>query len=186
MLIGDCANKQVGHARPFAPYLGMTDAIIPSDLTIIDYADAHAVAFHDINAEWIRSMFVLEAHDIHVLTHPRETIVDPGGVILFAVTDAHGVVGTCALMKVAEGVFELTKMGVSESARGHKAGERLLCAMLDRARTMDMTKLFLLTSSKCEAAIHLYEKHGFVHDAAIMQTYGATYERCDVAMSYPV
>lgn len=161
----------------------MRETIKSADLVIIDYADAHATAFHDINAEWIRSMFVLEAHDVHVLTHPRETILDPGGVILLAVSGAHGVIGTCALMKVADGVFELTKMGVREIVRGQKAGEVLLLAMLDRARTMEMTTLFLLTSSKCEAAIHLYEKHGFVHDPAILQTYGATYARCNVAMS---
>jgi ribosomal protein S18 acetylase RimI-like enzyme len=164
----------------------MLATIRPSTLAIIDYADAHASAFHDINAEWIRSMFVLEAHDVHVLTHPRETILAPGGVILLAVTPAQGVVGTCALMKVGDGVFELTKMGVRETVRGQKAGEILLRAMLDRARTMQMMSLFLLTSSKCEAAIHLYEKHGFIHDAEIMRSHGATYERCDVAMSYPL
>lgn len=38
---------------------------------------------------------------------------------------------------------------------------------------------------KCAAAIHLYEKLGFVHDAEIMRLFGARYERCDVAMSYP-
>jgi ribosomal protein S18 acetylase RimI-like enzyme len=164
--------------------LVMTATDFATDLAIIDFDDAHAAAFHDINAEWIRSMFVLEAHDVHVLTHPREMILNPGGAILLAVSPVHGVVGTCALMKVADGVFELTKMGVSETVRGQKAGELLLRATLDRARTMEMTTLFLLTSSKCEAAIHLYEKHGFVHDADIMQTYGATYDRCNVAMSY--
>ena len=47
-----------------------------------------------------------------------------------------------------------------------------------------MDKVYLLTNRKCEAAIHLYEKLGFVHDAEIMAKFGARYERCDVAMSY--
>jgi GNAT superfamily N-acetyltransferase len=157
-----------------------------SDLSILEFTDAHAKAFHDINAQWIESMFVLEEHDRHVLTHPRELIIDPGGVILMAASEAHGVVGACALMKTSEGVFELTKMGVLQNARGLKAGEFLLRAVLERAATMDMTVLYLLTNSKCEAAIHLYEKNGFVHDGAIMQDYGTTYARCDVAMSYPL
>jgi N-acetylglutamate synthase-like GNAT family acetyltransferase len=156
------------------------------DLSIVEFSDAHAGAFHDINAQWIESMFVLEDHDRHVLTHPRETIVDPGGVILMVVSKIHGVVGTCALMKVRDGVFELTKMGVREQARGLKAGEFLLRAMIALAATMEMTTLYLLTSKKCEAAIHLYEKLGFAHDAAIMRDFGATYARCDVAMSYAI
>jgi GNAT superfamily N-acetyltransferase len=157
-----------------------------SDLSILEFTDAHAAAFHDINAQWIESMFVLEDHDRHVLTHPRELIIDPGGVILLVSSKAHGIVGACALMKTSDGVFELTKMGVLEKSRGLKAGEYLLRAVLDRATTMGMTTLYLLTSSKCEAAIHLYEKNGFVHDGAIMRDYGATYARCDVAMSYPI
>jgi GNAT superfamily N-acetyltransferase len=157
-----------------------------ADLSILGYTDAHAAAFHDINAQWIESMFVLEDHDRHVLTHPREVILDLGGVILLVSSKVHGIVGACALMKTSDGVFELTKMGVLETARGLKAGEFLLRAMLERAATMGIATLYLLTSSKCEAAIHLYEKNGFVHDAAIMRDYGATYARCDVAMSYPI
>jgi ribosomal protein S18 acetylase RimI-like enzyme len=162
---------------------GMTAS---ADLSILDYTDAHAAAFHDINAQWIESMFVLEDHDRHVLTHPREMILDPGGVILMVSSRVHGIVGACALMKTGEGTFELTKMGVLENVRGLKAGEFLLRSVLERAATMAMTTLYLLTNSKCEAAIHLYEKAGFVHDAAIMNAYGATYARCDVAMSYPI
>lgn len=163
-----------------------TTALTPMSLSIVDYTDAHAAAFYAINAQWIEAMFVLEAHDRHVLTHPCATIIDPGGAILMVETPEHGVVGTCALMKTSDGVFELTKMGVVETARGLKAGEHLLRAVIMRAVTMEMTTLYLLTSTKCEAAIHLYEKLGFVHDAAIMQTYGGTYARCDVAMSYPI
>lgn len=159
---------------------------ISEELSIVEYTDAHATAFHDINAQWIESMFALEDHDRHVLSHPREAILDTGGAILMVSSKAHGTVGACALMKTNDGVLELTKMGVLETARGLKAGEFLLRAVLERAETMGMTTLYLLTSSKCEAAIHLYEKLGFVHDAAIMQAYGATYARCDVAMSYPL
>jgi GNAT superfamily N-acetyltransferase len=157
-----------------------------AELSILDYTDAHAAAFYDINAQWITSMFALEDHDRHVLSHPRDVILDPGGVILLVSSAAQGIVGVCALMKSGEGAFELTKMGVLENIRGLKAGEFLLRAVLDRAATMDMTSLYLLTNSKCEAAIHLYEKVGFVHDAAIMRAYGGTYARCDVAMSYPI
>ena len=153
-------------------------------LTILEFRDDHARAFHDINAEWIGKMFVIEPHDQHVLSHPRETIVDVGGVILF-VADADGaILGTGALMPTGGGAVELTKMGVREVARGTGAGAVLLDALVARGRSIGADPLYLLTSSKCEAAIHLYEKVGFVHDAGIMADYGATYQRCDVAMRF--
>lgn len=155
------------------------------DLAIREYSDDLAKDFYAINAEWIESMFALEDKDRAILADPRGTILDRGGVILFVESAELGVVGTCALMKVEEGVFELTKMGVLERARGRKAGELLLTTALARASTMDVDSLYLLTNSKCVAAIKLYEKLGFRHDAAIMRRYGASYARCDVAMSYP-
>ena len=155
-----------------------------SDLSIIEYFDDLAAHFHDINAQWIEAMFVMEPHDRHVLEHPRETVIDPGGVILFVSSEELGIVGACALMKTDEDSFELTKMGVLESARGRKAGDFLLVHMIARARAMGVKTLYLLTNHICESAIHLYEKHGFEHSEAIMQAYGLRYARSDVAMAY--
>lgn len=155
-------------------------------MRIVEFRDDLAQAFHDINAQWIEAMFVMEATDRKVLENPRATIIDRDGVILFVEAQDVGIVGTVALMKTSDGVFELTKMGVLESARGLKAGEFLLSACIQRARSMDMTCLYLLTSHICEAAIHLYEKAGFQHDADIMQRYGKSYARCDVAMKFPL
>ena len=90
-------------------------------------------------------------------------------------------------MKAEPGVYELTKMGVRPAVRGLKAGEFLLRQMIARAEAKpDLDTLFLLTHSAAEAAIHLYEKVGFTHDADIMARYGATYDRCNVAMRYPL
>ena len=158
----------------------------PSTLTIRDYEDALAPAFYEINAEWISSMFVLEENDRKILEQPREMIIDRGGFILFVEDKDLGVVGTCALIKIEDGVFELTKMGVSERARGKKAGELLLASVLERAQAMGIASLYLLTNKKCAAAIHLYEKAGFEHDGEIMRRYGSRYERCNVAMRFPL
>jgi GNAT superfamily N-acetyltransferase len=154
-------------------------------LSIVEYSENLAESFYQINVQWIEAMFVLEAHDREVLENPKQWIIDPGGVILFVKSPAYGIVGACALMKTGEGAFELTKMGVLQSVRGQKAGEFLLEAIIQRAREMDVQKLYLLTNHICEAAIHLYEKLGFHHDAGVMAEYGATYDRCDVAMILP-
>jgi len=152
--------------------------------SIVEFSDALAQDFHDINAEWIGSMFRLEETDREVLENPRARIIDPGGAILFVSAEGLGIVGACALQKTGERQFELTKMGVLESARGCKAGEFLLRAVIARAQAMGAEVLYLLSNKKSAAAVHLYEKLGFVHDAEIMRDFGGGYARCDVAMRY--
>lgn len=167
-----------------ASLLDRSQAAGPPAMWARDFSDDLAEAFYRINAEWIEDMFALEENDIALLSKPRELILDKGGAVLFAQTPELGVVGTCALMVSKDGWVELTKMGVLKSARGLKVGEFLLAKTLERAASLGMDKVYLLTNKKCAAAIHLYEKLGFVHDAEIMRLFGARYERCDVAMSY--
>jgi DNA-binding MarR family transcriptional regulator len=156
----------------------------PGGLRLREFEDGLAREFHDINAQWITTMFALEAADREVLEAPRARIVDPGGVILFAEAPGLGIVGTCALRRSDGASVELTKMGVRESARGLKVGEFLLGAAIARAADLGADPLYLLTNRKCAAAIHLYEKLGFEHDERIMARFGARYARCDVAMRY--
>jgi N-acetylglutamate synthase-like GNAT family acetyltransferase len=172
-------RQQLGYFLPHEAGSTMSDT-----LAIREFSDDLAVHFRDINAEWINTMFRLEETDRDVLENPRAKIIDAGGVILFVEASGLGIVGACALQKTGATSYELTKMGVRESARGRKAGEFLLSAIIDRASSLGAEPLYLLTSSKCAAAIHLYEKLGFQHDAEIMTRYGARYERCDVAMRY--
>ena len=153
-------------------------------LAIRAFSDDLAAAFRDINTEWITAMYSLEPADRDVLDHPRARIVEPGGAILFVEAEGLGLVGACALRKTGEGDFELTKMGVLEAARGRKAGEFLLQAMIDKAKALGARRLYLLSNKKSAAAVHLYEKLGFVHDAEIMREFGGRYARCDVAMLY--
>lgn len=155
-----------------------------NEFEILIDAEALLPHFAAINREWINEMFVLEETDRAVLDNARELILDRGGRILFARHPELGVVGTCALLKTSDGEYELTKMGVSSTARGLKAGETLLLAAIELAMEMGAGNLYLLTNHICEAAIHLYEKQGFRHDAEIMERFGARYRRCDVAMRY--
>ena len=159
-------------------------ALAPVGLMIRDFDDSLAGAFYEINAEWIMTMFTMEPADRETIEHPRQHIIDPGGAILFVEAPSLGIIGTCALRKQADGLFELTKMAVRPAARGLKAGEYLLAATIAKAQAMGAETLYLLTNKACAPAIHLYEKNGFHHDAGIMADYGARYERCNVAMRY--
>ena len=104
--------------------------------------------------------------------------------MLFVEDPQLGIVGTCGLLKTGEAEFELIKMAVLLEARGRGAGEFLLRATIERAVAMKAERLFLLTNSRSEAAIRMYERNGFVHDAEILARCGAEYARCDVAMRY--
>ena len=158
----------------------------PDQLEIVSWDPAYADDFYRINEEWVSSMFEMEPNDVNILENPQSVIIDNDGEIWFVRDPQLGIIGTLALLKMEDGVYELTKMGVSEAARGKKAGEKLLAFVIDRARSMNMKTLFLLTNKKCEAAIHLYEKLGFRHDAEMLAEYSARYERCNVAMRYPL
>lgn len=153
-------------------------------LAIRRFEDALAGDFYRINAQWIEAMYRLEPTDIDVLTHPRERLIAPGGDILFVEDPQLGIIGTCGLQKTGERQFELTKMGVLAEARGRKAGEFLLRAMIERAFALGCDRLYLLSNRKGAAGVHLYDKVGFVHDEQIMEQFGKRYARCDVAMLY--
>ncbi|GAA0854688.1 bifunctional helix-turn-helix transcriptional regulator/GNAT family N-acetyltransferase [Aliiglaciecola litoralis] len=159
------------------------DIMNDQTVSIVEFSPDLASFFEQINRQWIEDMFVLEDVDKQVLQHPIENIISKGGKIWFAKHPELGIVGTCALLNKGNGAFELTKMGVLANVRGLKVGEILLQHVIKQAIEI-ADCLFLLTNAQCEAAIHLYEKNGFVHDKQIMQTYGQSYQRCNVAMRF--
>jgi ribosomal protein S18 acetylase RimI-like enzyme len=162
----------------------INQSAMQTQVVIKPFEPALAHHFETINKQWIDDMFVLETIDKQVLEDPQSHIIDKGGKIWFAEHPTLGIVGTCAFWNKGDNSFELTKMGVLKSARGLKVGEILLQHVLNETQSLGIKKLFLLTNAKCEAAIHLYEKNGFVHDKKIMQDYGLNYARCNVAMLY--
>ncbi|MEQ7873366.1 GNAT family N-acetyltransferase [Sphingomonas sp. ASV193] len=151
-------------------------------LRLARFDDDLAPHFDRINRRWIEEMHVIEPVDEDQLGQPRATIVEPGGEIFFAIDDKLGPVGTCGLLRIGPGDYELIKMGVDPVAQGLGVGETLLKAGIEAAKALGATRLFLLTSTKSAAAIRLYERNGFVHDEALKDELGGEYSRCNVAM----
>jgi N-acetylglutamate synthase-like GNAT family acetyltransferase len=156
----------------------------PSNIDFLTFKPEYAADFKKINLEWISSMFEVENGDLKSMDNPQQYIIDGGGEIFFAKHNRLGIVGCCALLQKQPRVFELTKMGVLQRARGLKIGEPLLQHVLKHAENSSIERLFLLTNWDCSAAIHLYLKNGFVHDEEVMKQYGESYDRCNVAMKY--
>jgi GNAT superfamily N-acetyltransferase len=99
-----------------------------------------------------------------VLNDPQATIIGRGGYLWLAQSEGE-IVGSAALMKEHDGVYELAKMCVIESFRGKGVATLLIEQCLQKAKELRAKKLLLFSNHQLEAALKLYEKHGFRHIA---------------------
>lgn len=129
-------------------------------LEILPYRPAWRRHFEELNRAWLEKGFAVEAPDAALLSDPHGKIVKPGGAIFFARLDGR-IVGTGALIRHGEGVYELAKMAVTESERGHGIGRRLAEALLAEARVRGARTFFLETSPRLVAVRRWYERIGF-------------------------
>ncbi len=127
---------------------------------IIPFRDQYADDFRDLNLAWLKKYFWVEAHDEEVLGKPEHYIISPGGNIFF-VKEGNDIIGTVALMKMEDGVFELTKMAVTPEYQGKKIGQKLIEHTLDYARKQGWKRLIIYSNRKLENAIYIYKKYGF-------------------------
>ncbi len=146
-------------------------------IEIIPYAPEYNPYFKSINQAWLQELFSMEPIDISQLETPEETIILPGGTIIFAKLEGE-IVGTVALAKVEEGTFEMIKMGVIPKAQGMGVGLGLGKSIIEKAKEMGGRKLVLYSNSKLQAAIRIYQKLGFT---PVIPEEGK-YCRCDVKM----
>ena len=130
-------------------------------IVIKSFNSQYAQAFYDLNIEWLKTFFYVEAYDEEVLSKPEDYIVNKGGHIFFALENT-SVLGTVALMPTQDNsVFELTKMAVSPETRGKKIGQQLMQHCIDFARQSGWSGLMLYSNTILENAIHIYRKYGF-------------------------
>lgn len=129
---------------------------------ILNFKEEYSKYFYELNIEWRKTYFYVEEHDEEILSNPKEFIIDPGGIILFAQYDSK-IVETVALMPVAEDkCFELIKMVVSPDYRGNKIGQIILENCINKAKEIGLDKLILYSNRVLKNAIHIYKKNGFI------------------------
>ncbi len=128
--------------------------------TFIDFDESLADYFGDFNRRWLEEYFYVEPIDEQMLSNPKLFFIDKGGYIFFA-KYGNKIAGTFALMKVEDGVFELSKMAVDERFHGMKIGNQLLAFCLRKTRELNARKIILFSNTVLENAIHLYRKYGF-------------------------
>ncbi len=150
-----------------------------SNIAILDYLPEHHQVFKRLNEEWINTFFKLEDADRKALDDPQGYILDKGGIILVAVQDRR-VLGVCALLKMQDDIYdyELAKMAVSPRARGKGIGYVLGASIIERAKSLGASKLYLESNTILKPAIALYGKLGFQKIAG----HHTPYERCNIQM----
>lgn len=144
---------------------------------IVDFIPAYQAAFRQLNEEWITTWFRMEEGDYKALDHPREYILDKGGHIFMALYKGEPV-GTCSLIRMDDGSFELAKMGVSPKTQGLGIGYLLGRACIEKARALGARRVYLESNTRLKPAISLYHKLGFRKVAGPP----SPYERCDIQM----
>lgn len=145
---------------------------------IIDYAPEFRDDFARLNAEWMTTYFGKKM-DNH-LDNPEETIINNGGFILFA-KSGDEIIGTCAILKENNKLYEIADMAVTPQYRGKHIGKRLLSAAVDVVRKTGARQVYLITSSKLAASVELYRTYGFRETG--MDAEMSVYEGSDVKMT---
>ena len=129
-------------------------------IEIIRFDPKYSAYFKNLNLDWLNRYFRVEPHDDEVLGDPEKYIIKPGGNIFFA-REGNRILGTVALIKIEDNVFELTKMAVTPQAQGKKIGQKLMAHTLEFAKEQGWKTLILYSNRKLENAIYIYKKYGF-------------------------
>jgi len=147
------------------------------EIQIIPYAAQYAEDFRRLNLEWLDHYHLTESHDLMVLDDPQGTILDRGGAIYLAKAGEE-IVGSAALMKEHEGVYELAKMAVTQAFRGKGISKLLIEKCLEKAIQFQAKKVTLFSNHQLLTALHLYEQYGFRH----VEVKDSPFETADVRM----
>lgn len=150
---------------------------------IVNYTSGYKEAFKKLNKEWITTYFKMEPADYKALDNPEEYILNNGGCIFVALYDADPV-GVCALLKMDNTLYdyELAKMAVSPKAQGKNIGLLLGQAIIEKARSLGASNIYLESNTILKPAINLYHKLGFEKVAGLE----SPYERCNIQMELKI
>lgn len=146
---------------------------------IVEYEHQYQSAFRSLNEEWISTFFEMEEADYKALDHPEEYILNNGGKIYVALYNGEPL-GVCALIKMDELSydFELAKMAVSPKVQGKNIGWLLGQAVINAAKDLGASKIYLESNTILEPAVNLYYKLGFRKIAG----HPTPYKRCNIQM----
>ena len=133
--------------------------------------------FVRLNEDWIAHYFRIEEADRELARNPASIIAD-GGYIFILLEEAQ-VVGTCALFKESDDVFQLARMAVHPAFQGKGYGDALVEAAFAKLCEIKARRVYLLSNTILAPAIALYRKHGF---SVFRKGAHPVYARCNIVM----
>lgn len=129
-------------------------------IELLEYSDSYAREFREINLEWLEKYGLAEPPDLLMLNNPQSVIIDSGGVVYLARHDG-AIIGSAALLKEHNGVYELAKMTVVPAWQGRGISKLLLEKCLQKASELGAKKIILFSNHQLRKALKLYEGYGF-------------------------
>jgi putative acetyltransferase len=131
--------------------------IIPATTTI--HVEAARELFLEY-AAWLNVNLCFQGFEQELATLPGK-YAPPRGALLLAM-DGDRAVGCIALRPLENSVCEMKRLFVRPEAQGHRLGERLINAIIAKARRLNYSAMRLDTlPGKMDRAIELYRRAGF-------------------------
>lgn len=148
-------------------------------MKVVPYSPKYKQDFIDLNVAWIADMFVLEPEDERELGN-IDGYLEAGGEIFFALDDDGSVLACCLVAPREDGDWEIMKFAARGMTSGKGAGSACLEACIEYAHDVKgVNRIIIVTNHKCERAIHLYRKFGFVDMPVDKEKF--PFERADTA-----
>ena len=150
-------------------------------MEIVQYDNRYAQDFVALNTAWIVGLFgQLEKEDIETFQNIEREIVN-GGMIYFA-TENDEVMATYMTRHIGNEIWEICKLAANEKYKGKGAGNAVFEQCMKYAIDHGAKKLFMLSNSRLQAALHIYHKYGFKE----IKLKDYEYERGDIAFELTV
>lgn len=148
---------------------------------IIEYESKYQPDFYRLNITWLDKYQLTETHDVDILNDPEGMIINKGGFIWLA-KDGDAIVGSAALIKETDDIFELAKMAVDDTHQGKGISKLLITVCIKKAKAIGAKKLELFSNHQLTTALALYEKYGFRH----VKVTNSPFETADVKMEMTI
>jgi ribosomal protein S18 acetylase RimI-like enzyme len=129
------------------------------NIVIKKFENKFSKDFYFLNKSWIEESWDLEESDKSDLLNP-DKIIQGGGQVFFAINN-HEVIGTVAMIKNSDKIYELAKMTVKSSFRGKGIANLLMDECIEFAFKKNAIEIFLISNDSLTVARNLYEKYGF-------------------------
>jgi DNA-binding MarR family transcriptional regulator/N-acetylglutamate synthase-like GNAT family acetyltransferase len=146
-------------------------------IEVVCYAPKYKKAYKKLNVAWIQKHWEMEQSDYKALDKPEENILSQGGYIAIAVHESEAV-GTCSLINMGDGSYELAKMAVDDTMKGKGLGYQLGSHVVDKARELGAKRIYLESNTVLVPAVNLYRKLGFKR----ITGQSSPYDRCNIQM----